>query len=260
MLCPFIILSQDIPNSDFEDWVWVGGWYEAPADWTTMNNQVITHTEKDDMACEGDYAFKVYPLPGFETTMGQAQTVFPIDYIPATLDFCAKTNIVTEVDFVDTCRVRIEFWNFDIMVYQQVWTNTESLDNWTNISLELDQIEPVITMCVIKVEASYPGMGLGSGSPETWISIDDIAFGTIDSIDSLEYGTVFSMYPNPSNGETVTLSSDGPIGHFQVYDMLGHLVFSEFSASDKVLLEHELAPGAYLVQSHDQIRKLLITD
>ena len=257
LLCNAALLSQTIPNGDMEEWETVGGWYEIPSYWSTLDNQVITHTEKDSAACEGNFALKVKPLLGIETTMGTARIEFLEEFVPAQLSFCVKTNIESDEFFTDTCRVVISFWNTGVFVYSEEWTNTESINEWTYQTIELNQIEPIITSCSIEVQASYPGIGLGSGSTDTWISVDDFSFDEVDSISESKEGET-TVYPNPSQNGEFSIKSNSKIGQIQVFDLIGNLIYNNFENSNSIQLNLNLPSGIYLIKTNHRTQKIVV--
>jgi hypothetical protein len=251
-------IAQDIPNGDLEEWQTVGGWFENPTYWSSLNNQVLVHAEKDTSACQKNLALKVKPLLGIETSIGLAETSFPFTYVPSNIGFCVKTNIDSDAFFTDTCRVKISFWNEDIMVYEETWTNTESISEWTNVVLPLNQIEPILNDCKIKVEASYLGIGIGSGSINTWISVDDFQFEIINSIPDVKLPIDFSIHPNPAENGTIKISGTSTLEEITIYDLIGNTVKSLKVNSTEKTVELNLTKGVYLVKTLNQTKRLVI--
>jgi hypothetical protein len=250
--------SQEIPNGTLESWENMGGWFENPTDWQTMNNQVQVSTTKESNACEGEFAMKVSPLAAIETVMGSAFIEFPIQSIPSSLSFCVKTNVLEEEFFTDTCRVIVSFWNGETSFYTEEWINTSSLEEWTEISLPLNQIEPIMDGCKIEVQASFPGTGLGSGSLDTWIVIDDLTFEDINSVEHYIKND-FSVYPNPNSDGEFSISSSVPISEVKIFNLLGEEVFNQNAEwSKSVQLSTKLNTGVYLLLIDKSARKLII--
>ena len=250
--------SQEIPNGTLESWESLGGWFENPTNWQTMNNQIQTSTTKETNSCEGEFAMKVSPLASIETVMGSAFIEFPIQSIPSSLSFCVKTNIAEGEFFTDTCRVIISFWNGEVAFYTEEWINTASIEEWTEISIPLNQIEPLMDGCKVEVQASYPGEGLGSGSIDTWISVDDLTFEDINSVEEYKKSDL-TVYPNPNSTGEVSLFSSVPMSEVRIFDLLGNEVFRHNVAfSNSVKLNVDLTPGVYLLRVDESARKLII--
>jgi len=249
--------AQDIPNPTFEEWESVGGWFYNPTGWQTMNNQVLLSTEQDSASCEGNLSMRVKPLSGFETVMGAASVEFYTSFIPASLTFCVKTNVIQDEFFTDTCRVMISFYNGDINFYSEEWVNTESITNWQEVTIPLSQIEPVMDGCKIEVQASYPGSGLGSGSADTWISLDNFRFDGVSSIENTKTQS-FKVAPNPSANGKVNLLASGALGEVKIYDVLGHEVYSSKTLHNKLDLELNLKNGLYFIKTKYGTHRLII--
>ncbi len=253
------IHGQEIPNGDLETWVWgAGGWYEQPEGWVTLNNQVMESAFKDTAPCEGELGLTVKPLAMTESLMGSAYIDFPISAIPPTLDFCVKTNIYEDEVWTDTCRVIISFWNGENQFYSEEWMSTSSISDWTNASIQLNQIEPLMDRCRIEVQASYPGIGLGSGSPQTWISVDNFMFDSANSIDKVNQSAEFKVYPNPSNNGSFKISSHDKLGEIIIYDLLGNIVEKTTEKSSEFTPELELSSGLYFIKVLGQTKRLVV--
>ena len=164
-------IAQNIPNGNFETWGLYNTWNYTPENWNTGNFQLFEHVFIDSAAYEGNFAMKVFPYTYFEAAPGYASTSLEIDIIPQYLSFYVKCDIPVELDSVS---VSVSFFNGEYMVYSEKWSSDESIEDWQQVVLELDQIEPIIEFVIIDVVAGY-GLFL-EGSTETWISIDAIEF------------------------------------------------------------------------------------
>lgn len=251
------LFCQEIPNGDLEDWEWIG-WYDNPMNWTTPNQQILTSVYMDGSPCEGELAMQVKPMAGLESTMGYATLDFPITAIPPQLQFCAKSNVVSEGSFNDTCRVYISFWNGDQELYREVWTNTTSLEEWTEITIPLSQIEPIMDMCRIEVQASYPGTGLGSGSLNTWISVDNFRFEDNTNFLNEYSSSKSSIYPNPSIDGVFHITSESSINDVILYDILGNKIMQETFYSKTYSINEKLKTGVYFLLVNGVQHKLVV--
>jgi hypothetical protein len=245
LLLALVLSSQAqpiIPNADLEAWSIPNTWTYTPDDWTTGNNQLLEHVVRDSMACEGNLAMRVYPIPGFETWEGVAWTEFDATYIPANLSFCVKANIVE----VDTVKVRLTFWNdggdTPLLAYEKIWMTTQSIENWSTINVPLDQIEPIMHFARLEVIAGYT-TALGGGSPDTSISVDDFSFTVAESVEenecrfSASYAQGWLQVNQPDCG-----SDKMPL--VRLYDLRGNLVIEKRGSTINL---SQLSTGLYLV-------------
>ncbi len=253
------ILSQTIPNGDLESWDWIGGWFEDPTGWITMNHQLILSSHKETSACEEEFALRVEPIAGIETIMGSSVLTFPISSIPVQLNFCAKTFIASDANFVDTCSVIISFWNAGNQFYTEEWVNTQSVNDWTEITLQLSQIEPLMDSCKIEIQASFPGVGLGSGSPDTWISVDNLRFDSPNNLTEFEESEELIVYPNPISNGKLNVKSIHNFDSIEIYDLMGNLVFyKDKVVGNQIKLQTNLSNGIYFLKHGDSSKKIII--
>lgn len=139
-------------------------------------------------ACLNDTAMTVEAIPVGVGKYGNAAVEFPISAIPPSLDFCAKwtTSVTAGVT------VSISFFNNGILQYSEFWNNPEIEGDWTQISMPLEQIEPVITDARIDVISVVGDLVPGSAE----ITVDDMRFGEAQGLtDSHLTELLFS--PNP---------------------------------------------------------------
>jgi len=206
-------LIAQIPNAGFENWSF-NGWNYVPDDWETDNTQLQEPVTQDLDAYQGDYAMRVTAVPYALGKIGEASVSFPNEVVPPSLDFWVKSSV--ENGYVE---VRIEFWNEDNLVYFEQWFNTEQISEWTFVSMELEQIEPILTDANIQV-TSLVG-DLVSGDAE--ISIDAMGFGQTQSVsDYANYD--FSIYPNPAQDYFTFRDEEGRIEFFEIYTLDGKLI------------------------------------
>lgn len=238
--------AQDLPieNPDFETWDYYNTWTLDPLGWTTGNFQLADHVYPDSAAYEGEAAMRVYPITFFEPIPGLAYQDVPTDFIPPTFSFAVKCNI----DGLDSVFVRLNFKNGFNPVYTKVWSSDESIDEWQYITLELNQIEPVMDVCTIEVVAGYGELFL-DGSPLTWISIGAMGFDVVDGIE--EQSCIPRIFPNPTEGNlNIQLCAAGSlVSQATLYNSLGQIVIDE--QNQNTLDLSKLPSGVYTLQVTD---------
>ena len=106
--------------------------------------------------------------------------------------------------------------------------------------------------------AIYAGShGRGIFSSDDYLGADDIVDNGSDLIESL------LVYPNPANGNSVSVSTEGFSGAtiVEVYDLQGRVVISErisdARASERTVLDvSELSNGTYVVRMANDLKHL----
>lgn len=226
-----------IPNAGFETWI-LDDFYLEPEGWSTSNTEIESAVTQDLDSYEGVYAMKVTAIPNGLSASGFAQAYVPIDYIPASLNFYAKT----EVEF-GAVSVAISFYNQDFLFETFEWTISEDLENWTFVSLEMPQYEPVLTHAFITVTAYYGDLVPGTA----WISVD--AMGISQTLNSEEKGKIrFSMFPNPATDQ-VQLDNLPEKAHYRIMDCLGKtMVQKAIRNTNEIIYLDQFNPGIYLVE------------
>ncbi|MFK7757840.1 MAG: T9SS type A sorting domain-containing protein [Flavobacteriales bacterium] len=260
LACLSFASAQVIPNGDLETWIdSPGAWSEVPAGWITQNGQLFQSAFKETSACEGEFALKLQPMAGIESIMGAATLEFPTTSIPPQLNFCVKTNIESNDFFTDTCRVIISFFNAGNEFYSEEWVNSVSITDWTEVSITLNQIEPLMDSCHIEVQASYPGIGLGSGSLNTWIAVDDFKFSEVNNVLENSGDLELNIYPNPSSDGLFTVQSSERLSNFILLDILGHVILEETNINQSSFaLKTNLSTGMYFLQWNGQTKKVIV--
>jgi len=207
------ITYSQIPNADFESWSF-NGWNYTPDNWETGNTESDEPVTQDMEPYQGDYAMKVTAVSYVLGKIGVASTDFPNEVVPPSLDFWVKSSV--ENGYVE---VRIEFYNQDLLVYFEQWFNTEEIEDWTFVSIPLNQIEPVLTDATITVTALVGDFVEGHAE----ISIDAMSFGQIQSVSNYsEYD--FSIYPNPAQNTFVFADEEGSVKYLELYSLDGKLI------------------------------------
>lgn len=208
-----ISLYSQIPNSGFEDWSF-NGWNYEPDAWTTGNSELQEPVTQDLDPFQGNYAMRVTAVPYPLGKIGEATVSFPNDAIPPSLDFWVKSSV--ESGYAE---VRIEFWNEDMLVYFEQWLNTDQIDEWTFVSIPLDQIEPVLTDA--KIYATAIVADLVDGHAE--ISIDAMGFGQTQSLKE-KSPYEFSIYPNPAEEQFTFDDQEGKVEYINIYSLQGKFI------------------------------------
>ena len=245
-------LSAQIPNPGFESWI-VGNWLLDPEGWTNGNNQFAMVTQDED-AFEGNFAMRVDALDNGLGAYGWAECTFPNTFIPASLDFYVKA--LAEFGGVS---VTISFFNDEIMFYSESWNSGTSINEWTLVSIPLEQIEPVMTHAVIRVEAQVGDLVPGTA----WISIDAMGFeGPLSNGDEL-IKQELELFPNPASNQVI-LDGVTPNSIVRIVNVAGQTVYESNSVTSQVRIDvQKFAKGLYIlnVQGADNVgtsRKLVI--
>ncbi|MFM9986083.1 MAG: T9SS type A sorting domain-containing protein [Flavobacteriales bacterium] len=260
------IAQAEVPNGNFESWGnskltdWV------PEFWETDNYFEYPTTIPDSNAFEGNLAMRVRPIQGFEGATPQtARTLFSITGIPTNLHFAVKTNI-PDLDPYDEVSVQIEFLNEDAIIGSEIWTSTESIDEWQDVDLPIPPMMFPIEEARITVKAGYIG-ALGGGSIETWISVDNMSLDVTSGVDDVATSSIL-VYPNPC---TDLISLNG-IGNstvpksIRIFDASGRdcsslIEVNKVATADRIDLDvRALANGLYQVvmQSGDLNKNLAV--
>jgi len=242
-----------IPNPGFELWL-INDPITIPVGWSTTDNGVESAVSQDFEPYEGNLAMRVDAIPIGVGSYGVAECPVPIDYIPASLDFYAKVG--TEFGAVS---VIIIFFNGENEVYTEFWNNTEPIENWTLVTIPLEQIEPVLTHAVIRVEAIVGDLAPGTA----WISVDAFGFEGPLSNDPLHSDAQWNIYPNPAHNE-ITLEGVAANSAIRIRNLTGQTVYETASTRSLMKIDlRNLSSGMYLIsmQSPDgtiKSRKLLV--
>ncbi len=234
---PLIAQAQEIPNGNFETWYFVG-WSENPEFWITNNTELYPTVAKDYDSYEGDFAMRVTAEPTGLGEYGEASTQFEITAVPAALNFYAKS----EVEFGGV-GVTITFLNQDAEIYTEYWFSSENMEEYTLVSIPLDQIEPVISHVRIAVNAQVGDLVAGSA----WISVDAMEFGEPLSIKHTELST-FKIYPNPAS-ENLTIETVADLQSIEIFSITGKRIQSlSGSGMNKNMDVSGLNQGVYLLK------------
>lgn len=244
--------GQTIPNSGFENWSWIGGWFENPDSWNTNNSQITTPVVKDNNSYQGNFSLQINRT-GYS---GYARSKFPFSQHPSSVEAYVKSTI----SGVDTVSIHISVYSAGNIVDIGDWTNSTSIPNWTLISIPVsvsfsavDTLEIIIT---------------GGNQTGTSISVDELSYSLTNGINESNQNNNFSIFPNPFSSQTVlqtdnllhnaTLTVDNCFGQTvaQIKNIYGQTV---------TLQRNALPAGLYfirLTEDNKQIatKKIIITD
>jgi hypothetical protein len=242
------VFSQlNIPNGGFETWGYYNTWSLDPESWQCGNNQLASNVFPDSSAYDGDLAMQVFPNSFFEALPGYASIEIPTSAIPASFDFAVKAYI----EGLDSVRVRVSFINTNgggdwVIQEEKEWNTDASIPNWQVVSIPLDQIEPVIDLCVINVIAGY-GQPFLEGSLNTWISVDAMGFdGLSNSVSVISNPEEVRLFYSRALSQLVPVGLDNPrkVKRVRIFSSHGTLVCT----TSDYTLPRRLASGIYTYQ------------
>lgn len=185
---------------------------------------------------------------------GSAECTFPNTSIPASLDFYVKSQ--SEFGGVS---VTISFFNGENMFYSEFWSSGQTIEEWTLVSIPLNQIEPVMTHAVIRVEAQVGDLVPGTA----WISVDAMGFEEPLSNDDMIVDQDLELYPNPAS-DFIILDGITPNSTVRIINIAGQTVYESNSATTQTRLDVKpFSQGIYIlnIQNENQViasRKLVI--
>ncbi len=211
------VFAQQVPNGGFETWIPTPFFSLDPEFWSTDNGQLVVSTLQDSMPYEGEWAMRVLPIPIGVGEEGRATVQIPTDYIPESLDFHAKWDRTATAGV----GVTVTFYNEAEYVYSEYWWPEELSSEWTPVSIELSQIEPIMTHVIIEVGVYIGDFAAGEG----WISVDAMSFSGITGIDDLSTPSI-GLYPNPTSDLLFVDGADSKVS-YAVYDAMGKLIVKE---------------------------------
>ena len=239
LFLPLFATAQTIPNGNFENWSMVG-MNENPDFWVTDNTEIYTTVSKDLDAYEGEIAMRVTAQPTGLNEQGEATTLFEISAIPPALNFYAKSEVES-----GSVNVEITFLNEETEIYSKQWFSTASMEEYTLVSIPLNQMEPQITHARIKVMAEVGDLIAGTA----WISVDAMEFG-IPLMVKESALTSFKIYPNPASEYLTIQSAAGPVGNVMIFDTQGKMVFEKRISGNSGSIDiRSFSPGVYAVRS-----------
>jgi|GEM_PF-2033684 len=217
MLCSSAAHAQlVVPNGDFESWDF-NGWNFSPTAWMTGNTQVTENTFRDTIAYEGEFAMRVEGIPVELGVEGEASIQIPTGAIPPSLDFYTRYQRT----FTAALNVRIDFYNnSEEAFYTEIWQAPDTAADWTFVSIPLNQIEPVMTHAIIRVQVLVGDFAPGQG----WIAVDAMSFGEPNALVERETMS-FSLYPVPALDEiSIRLNADNSPQRVIITDVTGQII------------------------------------
>jgi len=182
LLTAFWPQAQTIPNSDFEDWEDVHGWYLKPVYWCTNNCQLMNSVLQDTIAYSGNYAILINYK--YSSIKGYASSRFPFDLIPAAISAFVKC----EIPVTDTVSILVYVFADSQIVDYGKWSSTSSISEWTLITIPISQNSSSADSLEIQI--------IGGDSLQTSLSVDSFSFEKISGINSSK-SLSWSVYPNP---------------------------------------------------------------
>lgn len=180
------VFSQEIPNGGFEAWD-QGIWTNNPVNWDTDNTEVSAPVFQDTSSYEGEFAMTLTPdINGLGEGDAEAESLIPIDIVPAQLEFYARwERIIGEI------KVEISFFNETNEYFTETWVPTNDQSDWTLIVIPLPQIEPIITHAIVRATVQVGDLAYAT------LSIDDMQFGNPNGIPE-NTEVILDVYPNPT--------------------------------------------------------------
>jgi hypothetical protein len=226
LLLATAVSGQTIPNASFETWGLYNTWTLDPQDWYTGNFQVATNVFPDSSAYAGELAMQVTPFLFFEPIPGLAFCQIYDQPVPETLGFAVKCNI----DGLDSVYVRVVYFGTDgPVVDTDEWSSNTTIENWQEVTMTLSPPAVALDRYEVHVVAGYGELFL-SGSAQTWISVDAMAFEQESSVS--EFNGESSVYPNPTADlVNIRLPEGAMASQLVVYDALGKMVLQSNNVS-----------------------------
>ena len=229
--------AQTIPNSGFELWQNVGGWYFNPESWETNNSQIMTPVLQDTNSFSGNYALTL--SHAYSSVKGYAKSRFPLNGHTQAI----KVYVKCEVSTLDTVSVQVDLFSNRQIIDNGMWTSAQSISEWTLITIPINP-------------KSYYGDSLeirivGGDSLETSFSLDEFSFDIISGIDNSN-SPGWILYPNPFEDKLkykLPGCESNVMILFEIIDIYGRTVarFDKFSNQGEIGLSG-MASGAYVMK------------
>jgi hypothetical protein len=225
-------VGQIIPNSGFENWTWIGGWFENPDNWTTNNTQIITPVVKDTIPYQGNYAMQV-------NGTGYAQSKFAFSQHPTDIQFHVKSNIENS----DTLAFDIFIHSGSNIVDTGNWINTTSITSWTLQTIAITQNSTAIDSLEIQIH--------GGIQTATSISVDNFDY-RITGIAENQNRVDWTLFPNPIH-DFGTLTFDNPKKekhNLTIYSTTGQVarIITNITTGQVIIEKDDLPCGIYFFE------------
>jgi hypothetical protein len=176
--------GQTIPNSGFENWTLIAEQFMNPDDWETNAGDFSINVVPESPGYAGNYALKL-------NTTGYARSKFSFSEHPSNIKVYVKCTFST----VDTVKIKAFVYSGNNIVDYGDWINTSSIPNWTLITFpvsvsfsSVDSLEILITC------------GNQTG---TSISVDELSYSPITSINESNQYNKCNIFPNPFSTQTI---------------------------------------------------------
>jgi len=228
---PFVFscLRLLIPNAGFEDWSWVGGWYENPDNWITNNNQIVNYVWKDTTAYQGNYAIGIKPN-------GYARFKFQYSTHPNSLNAYVKSDI----SGADSVFIDVFLFSGGNIVDEGHWINTNSITNYSLINIAVSQNSLVVDSIEISIK--------GGKQTNTVLIVDELSFNFSTTGISINHGfnekkSNILLYPNPFNDVTTIeyALKENSLVKLNIYNLYGQFVTKLVDAKNQ-------PKGKYLIK------------
>lgn len=230
LICHFHHVIAQIPNGGFELWEDMIH-FEKPAEWWTNQDSTFTRIEKDTLAKEGLYSFKMVPS-SISTWLGcESQARIKIDYdstFPngSILGFYVKSipenpDEDTSVFLIINCFVS----RGDSTVGAYSWRAPAPIYEFEKIEIPLleHDIEE-LSLFIHGGASSHPSDGPCLSRSYSWI--DGMTVGALTSAvpSAGEENQPFLVYPNPANGYFSIDGPDDQIIFYELFSLQGSLI------------------------------------
>lgn len=237
MSAAFWSQAQAIPNSGFETWENVGGWYLDPEGWETNNSHIMTPVLPDTNSYSGNYSLTISHK--YSGITGYAKSRFPFNAHAAAI----KAYVKCEMSETDTVSVLVDIYSNRQITGNGKWTSAASISEWTLISIPLTQKSSDGDSLEIQI--------FGGDSSQTSISLDEFSYDIISGIGA--HGSpVWTLYPNPFNEKLnyeLPWLDDNQLILFEITDIYGRTVarVDKYSNHGELRLP-DIPSGAYIVK------------
>jgi hypothetical protein len=244
--------AQTIPNSNFESWNNIGGWYLNPENWETNNNHLMTPVQQDTNSYCGNYALTINH--DYSSITGYAKSKFPLNVHPSAI----KVYVKCEVSTTDKVSIQVDLYLNRQIIDDGMWSSTMSISEWTLITIPITQRSTEGDSIEIKI--------IGGDSLQTSFSLDEFSYDLISGIDTYP-GPVWKLYPNPFHDKLkykLPGIGDNQLNKFEIIDIYGRTVacMNSFTRQGELDLSG-LTNGAYIVKiktDNEVLTKIVIKE
>jgi hypothetical protein len=157
---------------------------------------------------------RVEAIPTGIGAFGSSIATVDIDYIPASLDFYVKTE--NDAGFVE---VTIGFYNNEDLFNEFTWTNSDTISEWTYVSIPMVQNEPVLTHAEIEVSALVGDFS--PGMAKIWV--DNMGFDGTTNTDERLGEEELHIFPNPAVNKINFRKNQSQSDRLQIFSANGEL-------------------------------------